>query len=412
MRTASLLLLCILHSQRPAVIAFTSHRGPLAKPVSRQICPNLDRSELHLLSQPLSKRVKSSDNDGLNRATVYMQDDVPIGRKKEFKVLSDFKEGFNRVHADYLNLFWTYSVSKSMRYVLPLFLFLASARFFAPELGQTLSYGFELSLKGFYRLSSVVDAVLWLPLKAAYAVVTTAIPVMMIPLLELMPQSAAIGIISPILFLRTLFKGLSSNFLFSTVAVSVGRPVVEEIKYRFLLNSAIGDKGLSRWFGNSNSTIITAPMAADVENMNTSDPSGAKSRGTVSKTCLWTSLFFAVTRFGWLSSKFDTRSTSPYAWTVEFCLSVLAHLSSVPLVEVRPMLQYALSFLALHQAVTTFLVAVNIYEPMYRSNGLMASIGSHVAWTTGIPTIPFRIAKKVYEGTKKGPNTIMTNDAH
>ncbi|CAJ1936367.1 unnamed protein product [Cylindrotheca closterium] len=354
----------------------------------------------------VNSSVNSSNRLGATPAA-YLPDYLPSLRK-EFKFVSDFKEGFNRVHYDYLNLFWTYSISRAMRYILPFFMVLASTRFFVPELGQSLTHGFDLSLRGIYRLSSVVDAMLLLPLKAAYAVATTLPPLMMIPLLEYMPQSAVVGIVSPLLSLRRLVKILGSSFFFSTVGISIWRPVLEETQYRFILSSVLGDKGLRRWFGRSKSTISEESMAT--VHMDKNDlPVSKTTKGKISKTCLWTSFFFAVTRFGWLCSNFDDGSTSPYSWAVGFSLSLLGHLSSVSLSEVRPVLQYALLFLSLHQAVSTFLVAVNIYEPMYREKGLIASIGSHVAWTTGIPTIPFRIAKRIYDGSKKnGPNTVMT----
>lgn len=403
MKATSLLALCILHSQRAAVTAFTSHRGRLATPIvhSQHGC-QLPR---HVSNSVIS--VKKSD--GL-RATpaAYLPDDFPILRR-ELKFASDFKEGFNRVHLDYLDLFWTYSFSRAMRYVLPVFMALASTRFFAPELGQTLTYCFELSLRAVYRLSSVVDAMLLLPLKAAFGVATTVPPLLMIPLLEYIPKSAAIGIVSPLLFLRRLVKILSTSFFCSTVAMSIWRPVTEEIQYRLILNSAIGDKGLRKWFGSSNSTITDDSMAAADMDKSNNMPVSESSRRKISKTCLWTSFFFAISRFGWLCSNFDDGSMSPYSWAVGFSLSLLSHLSSIPLSEVRPMLQYALLFLSLHQAVTTFFVSVNIFEPMYRTKGLTASIGSHVAWTTGIPTIPFRVAKKLYDGSKHGKTTKAAN---
>ena len=201
----------------------------------------------------------------------------------------------------------------------------------------------------------------------------------------------------------------NSSFLFSTLSVAVWRPLLEEMQYRFLLNSALGDKGLRRWFGRSKSNSSES-AAIDLIMENNGLSVSESAQNSISKTCLWTSFLFALTRFGWLCSSFDDGTTSPYSWTVGFSLSLLGHLSSIPLSEVRSMLKVAFSMLALHQAVTTFLVAVNIYQPVYNKHGLMGSIGSHVAWTTGIPTIPFRLAKKLYDGTKKRSNTTMITD--
>jgi len=397
--TSSLLVLCVLQFHAAIVTSFTHHIGIETKNVFHFRPKKVDPRFVHF-SRHLSTSVTSRSQRLRATPAAYIPEDIPISCK-EFKFVSDFKEGFNRVHSDYLNLFWKYSFVKAMRYILPVSMVLASTRYLVPEFGKALIYGFGLSFRGFYRLSSVVDLMLFLPLKAAWAMITT-IPWLMIPLLEYIPQSAAIGIISPILFLRRMMKSLSSSFLFSTLAISVWRPVLEETQYRFLLNSALGDKGLRRLFGRSTSKDAESGSGVDTEK---NDLSISEPQGSISKACLWTSFLFALTRFGWLCSNFQNDSTSPYSWTVGFSLSLLGHLSSVPLSEVRSVLQYASSLLAIHQAVTTFLVAVNIYQPMYSKNGLFGSIGSHIAWTTGIPTIPFRLAKKIYDGSKKTPNT-------
>jgi hypothetical protein len=118
----------------------------------------------------------------------------------------------------------------------------------------------------------------------------------------------------------------------------------------------------------------------------------------LSQRFLLSSFLFAATRLGWSCARPDDVLTpSPYAWTVGFCQSVLAHVfSSRALSELRPLLQRALIFLALHQAISTYFISIKIYVPFYKERGLCASIGAHLAWTIGKLTLPFRLSKRLY----------------
>ena len=115
------------------------------------------------------------------------------------------------------------------------------------------------------------------------------------------------------------------------------------------------------------------------------------------------SLLFATTRLGWLSSDpFDTvaLSNSPYGFTIGFLQSIGSLVSSgggVP--EVRQSLRIFILLLAIHQTVSSFLVAQHVFAGIYRQRGLAASVGAHVSWTVGKGTIPFRLVWKFWQST-------------
>ena len=114
------------------------------------------------------------------------------------------------------------------------------------------------------------------------------------------------------------------------------------------------------------------------------------------------SLLFATTRLGWLTSDpADTvvdLSNSPYGFTIGFLQSIFSLLSSgratVP--EVRHGLRIFILLLAIHQTVSSFLVAQHVFAGIYRRRGLAASVGAHVSWTVGKGTIVFRLFLKVW----------------
>jgi hypothetical protein len=113
------------------------------------------------------------------------------------------------------------------------------------------------------------------------------------------------------------------------------------------------------------------------------------------------SLLFATTRLGWLSSDpADTiaLSNSPYGFTIGFLQSIGSLVSSgggVP--EVRQSLRIFILLLAIHQTVSSFLVAQHVFASIYRQRGLAASVGAHVSWTVGKGTIPFRLLWKFWQ---------------
>ena len=118
------------------------------------------------------------------------------------------------------------------------------------------------------------------------------------------------------------------------------------------------------------------------------------------------SLLFATTRLGWLSSDpADTisLSNSPYGFTIGFLQSIWSLVATGGgVTEVRHGLRIFILLLAIHQTVSSFLVAQHVFAGIYRQRGLAASVGAHVSWTVGKGTIVFRLLWKVWQSTYAG----------
>lgn len=307
----------------------------------------------------------------------------------------DFAAGFQHISSNYLEIFWTYSFSKTMTYLLPVCFLLAACRIYSPELGFFLSQSLEQMLGAIFWITSWVGRILLLPL-AAGAAVLNALPAIIVPLLEYMPPWVVVTFVSPILYIHNTLHSLRSWFLLSTLAISVWRPILEEIQYRFLVTKIVGEERLGQSFGVAKSSMVEPLVLLEESPVTNQSTNTTSMSNSMSRSALLSSFLFAATRLGWLCTSPDNLSPSPYAWTVGFCQSVLGHLSSNAMSELRPLLHSGLTFLALHQSITTFLLSINIYVPFYNERGIFASIGAHVAWTTGIITIPFRMARRLY----------------
>ena len=122
----------------------------------------------------------------------------------------------------------------------------------------------------------------------------------------------------------------------------------------------------------------------------------------LSRSYLVSTFLFAATRLGWLCAHPDdvTRPT-PYSWTVGFMQSILALFSTNVLSDLRPRFQMCLTIFALHQCISTYLVGLHIFVPFYKTGGLPASIGAHLAWTLGKITIPFRATRRFLQWRAK-----------
>jgi hypothetical protein len=144
-------------------------------------------------------------------------------------------------------------------------------------------------------------------------------------------------------------------------------------------------------------------------------PKSSSTAAAQSKCILLGSILFGTTRLGWLAGDgvvvsttthrspdfFDSilcssSSSSPYRWTIGFLQSVMAHFTSHLLPEVRPSLSIWILLLAIHQTVSTFLVAQHVFATVYSEGGLAASVGAHVTWTVSKGTIPFRVAGRLW----------------
>jgi hypothetical protein len=318
--------------------------------------------------------------------------------KNRFQFLTDFAVGFQHINSNYLEIFWTYSFTKTMSYLLPIYFLLVACRFLSPDLGFFLSQSLDQMIGSIFWISSWVGRILLLPL-AAFVAVVKALPAIIVPILEYMPPWVVVNFVSPILYIHKTMNSLRSSWFLSTLAVAVWRPILEEFQYRFLVTKIIGEESLGQSYGLAKSSMVEPLVVLETTNSTTNNTATTTTSNPLSRSFLLSSFLLAATRLGWLCTSPDNVSPSPYAWTVGFCQSALAHLSSNAMSELRPMLQSGLTFLALHQSITTFLVSINIYDPIYKERGIFASMGAHIAWTTGIITIPFRMAKRLFSGS-------------
>eukprot|EP00980_Cylindrotheca_fusiformis_P006639 scaffold1390_cov138-Cylindrotheca_fusiformis.AAC.42 len=317
-------------------------------------------------------------------------------RTRSLRFVNDFSAGFQHIHSNYLEIFWTYSFSKAMKYLLPLCFLLVSCHYLSPDLGFFLSQSLDQTIETTFWITSWVGRILLLPLDAFGAAIK-ALPAIIVPMLDYMPPSVVVSLVSPVLFIYNMIHSLQSWFLLSTLAISVWRPILEEIQYRLFVTKIVGEERLGRSFGMAKSSMVE-PMVLTLETINTTDTtdSNSTSMDSLSRSSLLSSFLFASTRLGWLCTSPDNVTPSPYAWTVGFSQSIFRLFSINGMSEIRPILQAGLTFLAMHQAVTTFLLSINIYAPFYKERGIFASIGAHIAWTTGIITIPFRLMRRLY----------------
>ena len=142
---------------------------------------------------------------------------------------------------------------------------------------------------------------------------------------------------------------------------------------------------------NVNSTDIDVDRTKDYNVYNPFLPSE-------STRILLGSLLFATTRLGWLSTDPADPvglSNSPYGFTIGFIQSILSlFLGGRETSEIRHGVRIFILLLAIHQTVSTFLVAQHVFAGIYLRRGLAASVGAHVSWTVGKGTIIFRLLWK------------------
>jgi hypothetical protein len=274
--------------------------------------------------------------------------------------------------------------------------------------------------------------------------IVESFPAMLITLVEHLPNYIAIHMVQTILSIQEMISSITLgarrniiiSFISSMFTLVVWRPAVEEWEYRSILNKLLFAPRIVQQniiprseFSSKKSTTTTTmvqPVSLSPSTTTTDDSSSQikndtnhqlsssssssstnpSSRGIISRVppvnesnrVLLGSILFATTRLGWLSTDpvSSDFSSSPYSWTIGFLQSILSHFSSQVLPEIRPGLRIWIMLLAIHQTVSTFLVAQYVFATVYRERGLAASVGSHVAWTAGKGTIPFRIIYRFY----------------
>jgi len=258
--------------------------------------------------------------------------------------------------------------------------------------------------------------------------------------INFLPNFIAIALVQAVLSVRIATSSIVEvcvdnnviTFLSSIVAILVWRPAVEEWQYRSVLDKllfVIPRWVVARWRSSqpsipTNETTTSVKAAKDLPISNQTQKIDKGDRNTTSafntpatKTedtdtqflpsestrIFLGSLLFATTRLGWLSSDpTDTvaLSNSPYGFTVGFLQSLWSIVSTnESVVEIPRNLRISILLLAIHQTVSTFLVAQHIFAGIYRQRGLAASVGAHIAWTVGKITIPFRLLWKFWQIT-------------
>lgn len=367
------------------------------------------------------------------------------GDRHKFNPLSDFLYGANYVNSHYLSIVWKYSIVRSFALTLPIGI----------ALWIDQSYGIYDSLFRILRsglaISSAAARLLQLPLEFTQSLVLqiwNISPEAMATAIDFLPSAVAITVVRLALSVRTVVTALidigSGNtairFLSSMIAILLWRPAVEEWQYRSVLDKllfGVPRGALARWRKLSGTaTVMTNEDEADDGTEQslpkTSDSTSAPSLQEVpspdvefatinraddddtyapflpdeSTRILLGSLLFATTRLGWLAADpADTiaLSNSPYGFTIGFIQSILSLFSSgQAMPEVRHGLRLFLLLLAIHQTVSTFMVAQHVFAGVYRRRGLAASVGAHVSWTVGKGTIFFRLLWKFWKWSTDG----------
>lgn len=346
---------------------------------------------------------------------------------------SDFAYGIQFVHSQYLNILWKYSIVQSIAVTLPFALLLWGAHFYAsPHTAQNIHDLLYYPLYSMWVVSSSVAEILHLPLEA-FKGILASLPMLLLTTVEHLPNFLAIPLVKIILAVQEtvarLMVAFTSNrvvpFLSSVVAVLVWRPAVEEWEYRSILNKFLFAPNALQsigFFKRPASPSVSMVEHISVDGAPIDDaPTLPKSEGAISQTntnpkrerrftrvsfnnsnrILLGSILFATTRLGWLAWNpvSGDHSASPYSWTIGFVQSIMAHFSSQVLPEVRPGLKVWVLLLAIHQTVSTFLVAQNIFAKVYGERGLVASIGAHMTWTISKGTLPLRLILRLWRWT-------------
>jgi hypothetical protein len=392
----------------------------------------MTRPPLSRTSVVLSQSQENLDDDDSSQKSSSNKKQAEIHRplKQGFikTTLSDFAYGVKVVNSQYLDILWRYSIKQSIAITLPFGLLLWGTRLYA---GASVARNFYdllyYPLYSIWALSSGVASVLQLPLEV-FKDVLSSIPALVWTAVENLPNTMAIPLVQGILTVRDTWTlvtvTVTSNqivpFLSSVVAVLVWRPAVEEWEYRSILNKFLFAPSVVRnWIWarpspSSSSISMVEYIPMDESNstrdtkatpkLNTEVSLRKKQKITLpdanhSNRILLGSLLFATTRLGWLA--WDPASgdltSSPYSWTIGFLQSIMAHFSSQVLPEVQPGLKIWILLLAIHQTVSTFLVAQNVLAKVYGERGLVASVGAHVTWTISKGTIPLRIIWRFWQ---------------
>lgn len=439
---------CVIGFIFPIQLQRPGYNGNLFGTRSRSRVPALATPDFSMLGTRRKLATRHSDlNVQPEMSGSGAINDKPAGRSKlrtAFSWTEDFLFGVNYVHSRYLSILWRYSIVQSLAITLPFAILLWASQLYSATLASqsyTILYRILYSI---LEVSLWVARLLQLPLEFMKWTLTS-MPTILISLLEYLPNFMAIRLVKALLFVQDRIASTTvvftrnqyAAFLSSALAVLVWRPAVEEWQYRSILNkfflapdiiqklpetikstaltlrSPLRDNTAAPSFTMVEFIPLTSVQKPDDEGVTTErketvdgDDGTVTVRKSVlpslseSRRILLGSLLFATTRLGWLSADCpgDDLYASPYGWTIGFLQSIRTHFSSQVLLEVRPSIRIWILLLAIHQAVSTFLVAQHVLANLYRERGLAASVGGHIAWTVGKGTIGFRFLWRLLIG--------------
>ena len=374
--------------------------------------------------------------------------------------ISDFLYGANYVHSQYLSILWKYSFVWSFAVTIPIGIALLFIGGTNTVLYDCLFRGLSSVLSISSAAARLLQLPLEIVQKIALNI-WIFLPEVLTPVINTFPNVVAVPLVQILLSIRdatttVITIGRGNNiiaFISSMVAILVWRPAVEELQYRsildkllfaapcLLLNSVTRKKRFTATDNddseivvennrNDNDNNLQSSLASPASSVsmvefiptssnnftitgNNNNSSSVDVDGTMdddevynpllpskSTRILLGSLLFATTRLGWLSSDpadSIALSSSPYGFTIGFIQSILGHFSSQGLSDIRPGLRILILLLAIHQTVSTFFVAQNVFAGIYSRRGLYASIGAHVSWTVGKGTIFFRLLWRLWK---------------
>ncbi|KAG7348001.1 hypothetical protein IV203_016706 [Nitzschia inconspicua] len=394
----------------------------------------LHRKTIHLLREgPVDL-----ENSGESISETPLDDKTQYDKQSYIRDnVSNFSYGVDFVNSQYLFILWKYSIVRSITFTLPFGLLLWGTRFYAaPHLAQNMYALLYYPLYSLWAGSSIVARILQMPLEVSRWILSM-FPALLLTSVEYLPNVLAVPMVQAVLAVRDILMWIAVAFtsnqltslLSSAVAILVWRPAVEEWEYRSILNKLLfaPNEIRSRVRKIPVSSTVSMVEYIPVEGGNVTSNQGIASDGILSTTpdkshikrrvvlpaanesnrILLGSILFATTRLGWLA--WDPTSgdySSPYSWTIGFLQSIMAHFSSQVLPEVRPSLKIWILLLAIHQTVSTFLVAQNVLAKVYRERGLVAAIGAHMTWTISKGTIPFRIIWRLWKWCRNMEGTL------
>jgi hypothetical protein len=280
-RKGPLLIRPTLHAKPLYVLTSRNSRSPLplvvSSPLGLSCCttPSLHKHSLIRRSLVRVGRTFTECYEGYDARMSMIMFSVP--RKIESDTttsktsvsaswIREFIYGAEYVHTQYLPILWKYSIVQSFAITLPFVVLLWTSHLYSSSVGSVVySFIFRI-LHTMLALSSGVARLLQLPLTLIKWTLLTALPGVVIPFLQYLPNVVVVPLVNTVLYLKdtisivtsttttlaatttsTIPGGFSHNFypheffayLSSFLAILIWRPAIEELQYRSILNKIL-----------------------------------------------------------------------------------------------------------------------------------------------------------------------------